>query len=109
MMLMVEKGIRRGVDGGFLNCSKLHLNKKSTALLRNIANVLRYIGYASNSDVEFIDTRISGTDEASRLDSLRAVRLQNRKNIFSYINTSSVGNKFGSLRSLTSFQLQKPN
>ena len=32
------------IDGGFLNCCKLHLNEKCTALLsRNIANVLKYI------------------------------------------------------------------
>ena len=32
------------IDGGLLNRSKLHLNKKDTALLsRNIANVLKYI------------------------------------------------------------------
>ena len=32
------------IDGGFLNRSKLHLNKKDLALLsRNIANVLKYI------------------------------------------------------------------
>ena len=32
------------IDGVFLNRSKLHLNKKGTALLsRNIANVLKYI------------------------------------------------------------------
>ena len=32
------------IDGCFLNCSKLHLNKKGTALLIcNIANVLKHI------------------------------------------------------------------
>ena len=32
------------IDGGFLNRSKLHLNKMGTALLcRNIANVLKYV------------------------------------------------------------------
>ena len=32
------------IDGGFLNRSKLHLNKKGTALLsRNIANVFKYV------------------------------------------------------------------
>ena len=31
------------IDGGFLNRSKIHLNKKGTALLsRNIASVLKY-------------------------------------------------------------------
>ena len=44
-------------DGGFLNRSKLNLNKKSKVLLsRNIANVFKYIWYASNSDGEFVDT-----------------------------------------------------
>ena len=92
------------IDGGFLNRSKLHLNKKGTALLsRNIANVLKYILYSSNSDGEFIDTKISGNDEMSGLDSLKAVRLQNPKNIiFSYININSVRNKFGSFCTLIS-------
>ena len=92
------------IDGGFLNRSKLHLNKKGTALLsRNIANVLKYIWYASDSDGEVIDTKISGNDEVSGLDSLKAVRLENPKNlIFSYINITSVRNKFGGLCSLIS-------
>ena len=92
------------IDGGFLNRSKLHLNKKGTALLsRNIANVLKYIWYASDSDGEFIDTKISGNDEVSGLDSLKAVRHQNPKNIvFSYIDINSIRNKFGSLCSLVS-------
>ena len=43
-----SKGFRfvenSNVDGGFLNRSKPHLNKKGMALLsRNIANVLKYI------------------------------------------------------------------
>ena len=72
-------------------------------LSRNIANVLKYILYASDSDGEFIDTKISGNDEVSGLDSLKAVRLQNLKNIiFSYININSIRNKFGSLCSLIS-------
>ena len=88
------------IDGGFLNRSKLHLNKKGTALLsRNIANVLKYILYASDSDGEFIDTKISGNNEVSGLDSLK--NPQNPKNIiFSYININSVRNKFGSPSSL---------
>ena len=70
-------------------------------LSRNIANVLKYIWYASDSDGEFIDTKISGNDEVSGLDSLKVVRLQNPKNlIFSYINKNSIRNKFGSLCSL---------
>ena len=90
------------IDGGFLNCNKLHLNKKGTALLRrNIANVLKYNWHASDS--EFIDTKISGNDEVSGLDSLKAVRHQNPKNIvFSYIDINSIRNKFGSLCSLVS-------
>ena len=32
------------IDGSFLNCSKLHLNKKGTASLsRNIVNILKYV------------------------------------------------------------------
>ena len=62
---------------------------------RNIANVVKYIWYASNSDGEFIDTKISGNDVRSNLDSLKAARLQNPKNIiFSYINKNPVRNKF---------------
>ena len=81
-----SKGFRfvknSSIDGGFLNRSKRHLNKKGMALLsRNIANVLKYIWYASDSDGEFIDTKISGNNEVSGLDSLKAVRLQNPKNI----------------------------
>ena len=92
------------IDGGFLNRSKLHLNKKGTALLsRNIANVFKYLLYASDSDGEFIDTKISGNDEVSGLDSLKAVRHQNPKNIvFSYTDINSIRNKFGSLCSLVS-------
>ena len=69
-----SKGFRfvenSNIDGGFLNRSKPHLNKKGMALLsRNIANVLKYIWYASDSDGEFIDTKISGNNEVSGLDS----------------------------------------
>ena len=71
----------------------------TAVLCRNIANVLKY---ASDSDGEFIDTKISGNNEVCSLDSLKAVRLQNPKNIFSYININSIRNKFGSLCSLTS-------
>ena len=73
-----------------------------TALLsRNIANVLKYIWYAFNSDGEFIDTKISANGEASGMDSLKIVRLQSPKNIiFSYININSIRNKFGTLCSL---------
>ena len=75
-------------------------------LSRNIANVLKYIWYASDSDGEFIDTKISGNNEVSGLDSLKAVRLQYPKNIiFSYININSIRNKFGSLCSLTSLHV----
>ena len=76
--------------------SKRYLSKKSTALFsRNIANVVKYIWYASTSDGEFIDTKISGNDERSDLDSLKTARLQNPKNIiFFYININSVRNKF---------------
>ena len=92
------------IDGGFLNRGKLHLNKKDSALLsRNIANVLKYIWYTSDSDGYFIDTKISGNNEMSGLDSLKAVCLQNPKTIiFCYINIKSVRNKFGSLYSLIS-------
>ena len=78
-----------------------------TALLcRNIANVLKYVWYASDSDGEFIDTKISGNNEVSGLDSLKAVRLQYPKNIiFSYININSIRNKFGSLCCLTSLHV----
>ena len=69
-------------------------------LSRNIANILNYIWYASDRDGEFIDTKISGNNEVCSLDSLKAVRLQNPKNIFSYININSIRNKFGSLCSL---------
>ena len=73
-------------------------------LSRNIANVLKYILYASDSDGEFIDTKISGNNEASGLDSLK--NPQNPKNIiFSYININSVRNKFGSPSSLISSYL----
>ena len=71
-------------------------------LIRNIANVLKCWS-ASNSDGEFIDTKISGTNEASGLNSLKTVRLQKLKNvIFSYTNINSICNKFGSLCSLIS-------
>ena len=72
-------------------------------LSRNIANVLKYIWYPSNNNGEFIDTKISGNDEVSDLGTLKAVRLQNLKNIiFSYININSIRYKFGSLYSLIS-------
>ena len=92
------------IDGGFLNRSKFHVNKEGMALLsRNIANVLKYIWYPSNNNGEFIDTKISGNDEVSGLGTLKAVRLQNLKNIiFSYININSIRYKFGSLYSLIS-------
>ena len=92
------------IYGGFLNRSKLHLNIKGTALLsRNIASVLKYIWYASNSDGEFTDTKISDNNEVSGLDSLMDFRLQNPKNItISYININAVRNKFCSLFSLVS-------
>ena len=46
------------MDRGFLIRGRFHLNKKGTALLsRNIANILKYILYASDSDGEFIDTK----------------------------------------------------
>ena len=71
----------------------------TAVLCRNIANVLKY---ASDSDGEFIDTKISGNNEVSGLDNLKAARLQYPKNIiFSYININSTRNKFGSLCSLT--------
>ena len=91
------------IDGGFLNRTKLYLNKKGTALLsRNIVNVLN-ISCGSNSDSEFIDTNISGNNEVSGLDSSKAVCLQNPKNtIFSYIDINSVHYRFGSLCSLIS-------
>ena len=55
--------------GGFLIRGRFHLNKKGTALLsRNIANVLKYILYASGSDGEFIYTKISGNNEVSGLE-----------------------------------------
>ena len=39
------------IDEDFLNRGKVYLNKKGTLLLsRNIANVLKHIWYASNSD-----------------------------------------------------------
>ena len=60
-------------------------------LSRNIANVLKYIRCVSDSDGEFIDTKIFGNNEVSDLNSSKAVRLQNPKNIiFSYINTNSL-------------------
>ena len=92
------------IDEDFLNCSKLHLNKKGTALIsKNIASVLKYIWDASNSDGEFTDTKISGKNEVSGLDSLKAFCLQNPKNItISYININAIHNKFGSLFSLVS-------
>ena len=32
------------IDGGFLNCSEIHLNKKGASLFtRNIADVLKYV------------------------------------------------------------------
>ena len=35
------------IDGGFLNCNKLHLDKNGTAFLStNIDNVVKYIRYA---------------------------------------------------------------
>ena len=64
------------MDGGFLIRGRFHLNKKGTALLsRNIANVLKYILYASDSDGEFIDTKISGNNEVSGLDSLKILKI----------------------------------
>ena len=64
------------IDEGFVNRSKLHLNKMDTTLLtRNIANVVKYIWSASNSDGEFIYTRNSGNDEVSGLDSLKVICL----------------------------------
>ena len=57
----------------------------------------------SKSDGELIDTKMSVNNEVSGLDSLKAFRLQNPKNIiFSYININSIRNKFGSLCSLIS-------
>ena len=87
------------IERGFLNRSKIHLNKKGTALLsRNIASVLKYTWYASNSD-----TKISGNNEVPDLDSLKAFCLQNPRNIIiSYININAIRNKFGSLFSLVS-------
>ena len=50
-----------------------------------------------------MDTKISGNDEVSGLDKLKAVYLQNPKNIiFSYININSICNKFTGLCSLIS-------
>ena len=76
------------VDGGLLKRRKLHLNKKGTVLLvRNIANVVKYVWITPNSDGDFIDTKHFGNDEVSGLDSVKAARLQNPKNIiFSDIN-----------------------
>ena len=52
---------------------------------------------------EFLGTKLSGNDEVSGLDSLKAVRLQNPKNIiFSYININSICDKVDSLCSLIS-------
>ena len=59
--------------------------------------------YTSDSHGEFIDTKISGSDKVSGLDSLKAVCLQNPKDIiFFYININSIRNRFSSLCSLVS-------
>ena len=64
-----------------------------TLLSSNIVDVLKNIWYASNSDGEFIDSKISGNDELSGLDSLKAVPLQNPKTIiFTYIDINSICN-----------------
>ena len=64
-----------------------------TLLSSNIVDVLKNIWYASNSDDEFIDSKISGNDELSGLDSLKAVPLQNPKTIiFTYIDINSICN-----------------
>ena len=102
----MSKGFRfvekSDIDGGFLSCSQLH-EKGTIWLGRNIANVAQYIWYASDSDGEFIDTKISGNNEQSGMDSFKVVRLQNPKNInFSYIHINSIRNKFRSLCSLIS-------
>ena len=102
----MSKGFRfvekSDIDGGFLSCSQLH-EKGKIWLGRNIANVPQYIWYASDSDGEFIDTKISGNNEQSGMDSFKVARLQNPKNInFSYIHINSIRNKFRSLCSLIS-------
>ena len=64
-----------------------------TLLSSNIVDVLKNIWYASNSDGEFIDSKISGNDELSGLDSLKAIPLQNPKTIiFTYIDINSICN-----------------
>lgn len=70
------------IDGAFLNCSKLQLNKKGVAFFTwNIAIAVKYIWSAPNCDGEFTDTKNSGNDEKSGLDSLNAGSLQNLKNM----------------------------
>ena len=48
---------------------------------RNIAIAVKYIWSAPNCDGEFTDTKNSGNDEKSGLDSLNAGSLQNLKNM----------------------------